>query len=513
MFKQKFSLRRPKKVGSLSYRCFKVLQPALALEHLKASTQKALFYFHKDAGVSYTAARARNKMGRRCAEQVFKESDFLLKESQRLACIGSYKLDVRSGLWKSSQELDRILGIDKDYVRSIQGWADLVHPQDSEMMDQYLREEILGGKRTAFRNDYRIIRKSNGETRWVRGIGELAHGPDGTVVSMIGTIQDITERKQAEKSLQDSRERFERMAETVPAILYDYVLYPDGSNRFTYINRRCTEIFGVAAEEIIADSNKLWDLLHDDDRRLVREEDIRCNKAGTELVLDHRIITPNGQLKWLHIESKPGPAVPGEPTTWSGFIVDITERKAAEERIRHMAHHDSLTGLANRALFSDRLQNALSSAERDRCSFALMSIDLDLFKPVNDQFGHSVGDALLKEVAQRMVDCVRDSDTVARTGGDEFVVLLRNVAGEAEALSVGEKIRVSLEKPFFAAGHNVQISCCIGLALYPLHGEDDLALSRRADCAMYQAKDGGRNRVRLCALPKRCPGLTVCPGL
>ncbi|APW45759.1 hypothetical protein RA876_04595 [Rhodoferax antarcticus] len=431
------------------------------------------------------------------AEEMFKKSNFLLKESLRIACIGSYKLDVRSLLWKSSEELDNIFGIDKGYVRSLQGWIDLVHPQDAEMIGQSLRKKLLG-QRTSFNHEYRIVRKSNGETGWVRHIGELTHGRNGKVASMVGTVQDITERKRNENLLKKSRQRFERMAETVPAVLYDYVLNPDGTNRFTYMNRRCKEIYGVDAEEIIADSGKLWTLVHDDDRCLVRDEDNRCNKAGTGLILEHRIITPQGELKWLHIESRPSPTAPETPATWSGFIVDITERKATEEKIRHMAHHDSLTGLANRALFSDRLQNALSSAERDGCSSALMALDLDLFKPVNDQFGHLVGDALLKEVAQRMVGCVRDSDTVARIGGDEFVVLLRNVAGEKEALAVAEKIRATLEQPFIAAGHTVRISCCLGLALYPVHGEDGLALHRHADDALYRAKKDGRNRVRLC---------------
>ncbi|NDP39487.1 MAG: PAS domain S-box protein [Rhodoferax sp.] len=430
------------------------------------------------------------------AKKVLKESEFFLRESQRIASIGSYKLDVMSGLWKSSEELDRIFGIGKDFSRNVQGWQDLAHPQDAEMMGQYLSEEVLG-KRKPFNKEYRIVRKSDGETRWVSGMGELAYGPDGKVVSLIGTIQDITERKRSEESLRKSSERFERMAETVPTVLYDYVLNPDGSNRFTYMNHRSKEIFGVDAEEIIADSNKFWSLVHEDDRQLVRDEDNRANKTGIGLVIEHRIVTPQGELKWLHTESKPSSTATGEPSTWSGFILDITERKAAQEGIEHLAQHDILTGLANRALFSDRLQNALSSALRDRCSLALMSIDLDMFKPVNDQFGHPVGDLLLKEVAQRMVACVRDSDTVARIGGDEFVVLLRNVAGENEALTVAEKIRASLEQPFVVAGHSVRISCCVGIALYPQHGEDELSLSKHADFSMYHAKGNGRNQVRL----------------
>jgi diguanylate cyclase (GGDEF)-like protein/PAS domain S-box-containing protein len=169
----------------------------------------------------------------------------------------------------------------------------------------------------------------------------------------------------------------------------------------------------------------------------------------------------------------------------------------SETRYRHMAQHDALTGLANRALFNDRLQRDLASARRDQTSLALLFIDLDKFKPVNDQHGHAVGDLLLQEVAQRMQACVRDSDTVARIGGDEFVVLLRDVAGKAEALAVANKIRASLEQPFELEGHSLGIGCSAGVALYPQHGADDLTLTNNADYAMYQAKERGRNQVVL----------------
>ncbi len=179
-------------------------------------------------------------------------------------------------------------------------------------------------------------------------------------------------------------------------------------------------------------------------------------------------------------------------------------RKRAEEQALQMAQHDPLTGLPNRALFTDRLQRDLASARRDQTSLALLFIDLDKFKPANDQFGHPMGDLLLQAVAQRMQACVRDSDTLARIGGDEFMVLLRAVAGEPEALTVAEKIRVGLEQPFVLAGHSLGIGCCVGVALYPQHGDDDLTLSRNADQAMYQAKERGRNQVVLFqATPER----------
>jgi diguanylate cyclase (GGDEF)-like protein/PAS domain S-box-containing protein len=178
---------------------------------------------------------------------------------------------------------------------------------------------------------------------------------------------------------------------------------------------------------------------------------------------------------------------------------DITERKLNDERIRHLAQHDTLTDLPNRALLKDRLQQAISAAKRDQQRVALMFIDLDRFKPINDSLGHVVGDWLLKEAAKRMRACVRESDTVARVGGDEFVVLLRTVDNTEDALLVAEKVRTMLNKPFELAQQSLQISCSVGLALYPEHAQNDNDLLNHADVAMYRAKQSGRDLVTVFA--------------
>jgi diguanylate cyclase (GGDEF)-like protein/PAS domain S-box-containing protein len=174
---------------------------------------------------------------------------------------------------------------------------------------------------------------------------------------------------------------------------------------------------------------------------------------------------------------------------------DITERKINDERIRHMAQHDSLTDLPNRAMLNDRLQQAISYAKREELRVALMFIDLDHFKPVNDTLGHVVGDWLLKQVAKRMRECVRESDTVARVGGDEFVVLLRTIESPADAEMVAEKIRNALNKPFDLAQQSLHISCSIGMVVYPDHTKNENEMIGYADIAMYRAKQGGRDKV------------------
>ena len=176
---------------------------------------------------------------------------------------------------------------------------------------------------------------------------------------------------------------------------------------------------------------------------------------------------------------------------------DISERKASEERIQHLAHHDQLTDLPNRALLSDRLFQALAQARRDRGTLALMFLDLDRLKPVNDTLGHDIGDLLLKEVALRLQACVpRGSDTVSRLGGDEFVILLAQIDKAADAVVVAGKVLAALKHPFTIGPHHIHISGSIGIAVYPQHGDEVNGLLKNADTAMYLAKKAGRNCYR-----------------
>lgn len=186
----------------------------------------------------------------------------------------------------------------------------------------------------------------------------------------------------------------------------------------------------------------------------------------------------------------------GQLTSIIGISRDITERKKAEEVIRNLAFYDSLTRLPNRRLLQDRLEQAIAQAKRKGISLALLFIDLDKFKPVNDLYGHEVGDWLLQAVAQRMECCVRESDTAARIGGDEFIVLLPEINKEADALVVAEKIRETLSQPFqMLNGHLLDISACIGVAIYPDHGLTEKQLMKNGDAAMYRAKESGGNKV------------------
>ncbi|MCW2312910.1 sensor domain-containing diguanylate cyclase [Rhodoferax antarcticus] len=304
--------------------------------------------------------------------------------------------------------------------------------------------------------------------------------------------RDITERKQIHQALQSIETRSRHMFEKNTSVM---LLIEPVSGEIMAANPSALAYYGYAAERLVGAPVGLLNTMAAE--ALAQERQLALSEARNYFNFQHRLAS--GELRDVEVYSTP--IEQGGKALLFSIVHDITARKQVEEKILHMAQHDALTGLANRALFTDRLQRDLASARRDQTSLALMFIDLDKFKPVNDEHGHAVGDLLLQAVTQRMQACVRDSDTLARIGGDEFVVLLRDVAGESEALAVAEKIRASLAQPFELAGHSLNISCCVGVALYPQHGLDDLALSKHADHAMYQAKERGRNQVVLYHAP------------
>ncbi len=336
------------------------------------------------------------------------------------------------------------------------------------------------------------------QERWLYGDALPEREADGATL-WHGFITDITERKKDEEKLKESEERFRVLFNSSPDAYL--VIQVDGSV-ITDCNHAAEAMLGCARAQILGQRPDQLSPLYQPDGRL-------SSKAMATIIGEAQQ-SRSHHFEWIHqradgsdfwVDVSISFAKMGARQVMLVGWRDITERKRAEKMILHMAQHDPLTGLANRALFTDRLQRGLASAQRDETSLALLFIDLDKFKPVNDDFGHAIGDLLLQEVAQRMQACVRNSDTLARIGGDEFVVLLRDVAGELEALAVAEKIRVNLEQPFELAGHSLNISCSVGVALYPQHGADDLILSKRADDAMYQAKERGRNQVVLYRAP------------
>ncbi|OGS85660.1 MAG: hypothetical protein A2061_05430 [Gallionellales bacterium GWA2_59_43] len=304
---------------------------------------------------------------------------------------------------------------------------------------------------------------------------------------------EIGERKHAEAALQKSNELLQTVIENVPARIF----WKDWTLHYIGCNTHFAQDAGYSRPDMIIGKTD-FDMGWKAQAELYRSDDKATMDSGTsKLDYEEPQTTPDGNMIWLRTSKVPLRDENNLVIGVLGIYQDITKQRTVEEQIRHLAHFDPLTDLPNRTLFSDRLQQALATARRDKSHLALMFVDLDKFKQVNDRLGHYIGDLLLKEVAKRMQGCVRESDTVARIGGDEFVVLLPSIETAQDAAVVAEKIREAIDRDFVLSGEELLMSVSIGVAVYPEHGKDEHQLAKNADIAMYHAKKGGRNNVMI----------------
>jgi diguanylate cyclase (GGDEF)-like protein/PAS domain S-box-containing protein len=302
---------------------------------------------------------------------------------------------------------------------------------------------------------------------------------------------DITDRKQAEKALRESEELFRSYLEHAP----DGIYMSDLEGNFLYGNSKCEEMIGYRREELIGKNLLELNILpgkYLDKAAQLLQANIEGKSTGPD---EFDLITKEGRL--IPVEINTGVVQRMGQVIVLASVRDITERKQTDEKIQQMAYHDSLTGLPNRKLFSDRLAIALAHAQRNQKGVAVTMLDLDNFKNVNDNLGHDVGDLLLKAAAERLSAALRKGDTVARFGGDEFVLILPDLKGIEDAIQVAQKIVDSFRQPFLIDTHQLIVTTSIGIAVYPHDGTDEGILLKNADIAMYQVKQTGRNRYQL----------------
>ena len=304
--------------------------------------------------------------------------------------------------------------------------------------------------------------------------------------------RNITERKRAEQDSKAERALFRAMIDQVP----DYLFIKDTQSRFVVANRAVAADLGLKPEDLIGKSD--FDLHPPELARQFFADEQKVISSGKPTIdIDEFIVDTDGAQKWLSTSKLPLRNDENEIIGIVGICRDVTARKRAEDQIHFMAHHDALTGLPNRTLLMDRLTQALLQAQRNGSRVTAIFIDLDNFKLVNDSLGHNAGDTLLKTVAERMVKCVRATDTVVRLGGDEFVVLLIDQADSPiVATVVLDKLRAAIAEPVPVGGQTFRVTCSIGLATFPGDGADAETLLMNADVAMYQAKDKGRDNFQ-----------------
>ncbi|HEX6290088.1 MAG TPA: EAL domain-containing protein [Herpetosiphonaceae bacterium] len=312
----------------------------------------------------------------------------------------------------------------------------------------------------------------------------------GKITGVVIVFRDVTERKAAEEALRASEERYALAAQGANDGLWDWDLQSDR----IYYSPRWKSMLGHAEHEVGGKPDEWFDRVHPEDREALHTAITEyLHGPAPRLEIEQRIRHADGTYRWMLVRGLVVRDQAGLPVRMAGSITDITAHKQAEDQLRHDALHDALTGLPNRTLFLDRLHHALDYAQRHptyQC--ALLFLDLDHFKTINDSLGHAVGDDLLRALAHRLESCLRTGDTLARLGGDEFTILLDGITDKSDAVRVAERIQHVLKVPFSLEGHELFASTSIGIALSSAGYTDAQTMMRDADSALYHAKHGGR---------------------
>jgi diguanylate cyclase (GGDEF)-like protein/PAS domain S-box-containing protein len=367
-------------------------------------------------------------------------------------------------------------------------YEEITHPEDRDRVRRTIDTALAARQR--FELEYRI-RHADGSVRWVweRGIG--LHTNDGETVALEGIIEDISQRMQSEIALREAERRYHSLFDN--AIEGIFRTSPSGG--YLDANPALARIYGFESpDELMESLRDIRQQLYVDPAR--REEFMRIVKArGSISGFESQVYRRNGDVIWIS-ENARAVLDDGQVLYYEGTVEDVTERRLYQTRIEQQANYDTLTGLANRSLLNDRLQQAIFTAASYGTRLAIVFVDLDRFKFINDSLGHHVGDQLLQVMADRFKSCVREYDTVARLGGDEFVLLI-NGQGEPDVVATMlEQMLKVISLPWRSAQGEFEVTCSIGVALYPDDGADPATLLKHADSAMYRAKEHGRNNFQ-----------------
>jgi diguanylate cyclase (GGDEF)-like protein/PAS domain S-box-containing protein len=412
------------------------------------------------------------------------------EERQRLSMLathqGFYDHDIRTGLTTVNDEYANMLGYDSEtFGKTNADWLERLHPDDRETVEKtYL--SYMAGELPEFRGEFRQA-CADGSWKWIMSIGNIVErDSSGAPLRMLGMHMDIDYLKQTEEYLRLLAKVFESSGESI--------MLCDDANKIVSVNRSFTRTTGYLPEEVIGKNPKLLASGRHDAafykhmRRTLNEKGYWQGEVWNR--------RKNGELFPELLGISTVCDAQGKLTHYIAVFSDITERKATEARIEYLAHHDALTNLPNRTLLRDRFEQAVAHAARNNSLVALLFLDLDHFKQINDTLGHDTGDHLLQGISARLEKCLREVDSICRQGGDEFIIVLTDLKDNDAAIQITQKILQQLNEPFAIDGIQITTSFSIGISIYPVDSMSFEGLLNKADTAMYTAKKQGRNTFR-----------------
>ncbi|TMO91878.1 sensor domain-containing diguanylate cyclase [Pseudoalteromonas ruthenica] len=387
-----------------------------------------------------------------------------------------------------SSQISHITGYNRiKFVQSPHWWREHIHPEDLDAQDTQTRHWRKEGAQGVFKSDFRF-RHKDGYYIWLTEYSQRMqttanNGQD----YLVGSLTDKSENV----SLSN---RLDAFAQVLPGMIYQFALTAERSWHFPYISEGCTRIFEVAPEAVQQDpASLLTKIAHNDRQRVVRSI-LNSAQSLDDWECEFKVELEDNEEKWLFAHAIPKRQLDGT-VLWSGMVIDITDRKSLELTLLRESTTDPLTGLYNRRHFNEQLQQQLARAERDGTHVSLMIIDFDLFKQINDQYGHHAGDIVLKEATMQISAILRKYDIFARIGGEEFSVILPNTS-LAQARHVAEKVRRQVEHCHIQAHeHSISVTTTIGVASTEQTTAHPGALLKQADNCLYQGKHQGRNCV------------------
>lgn len=400
---------------------------------------------------------------------------------------GIWEYNIQTGTTSVSNRWLEIIGYDEsEYQSSIDAWKELLHPDDRENALNVLLHSIANKIESAHVR-YRV-RHKNGKWIWIQDRAKILFDTDGIPLIVAGFRTDITKQIELEK-------HNEELAIIVQNTSVEVYILDAETLQYVYANNGALKSLGYTLDELrklnVKDINPE---LTDDEINIFRQY---LNHISPELSNISRHKRKNGSL--YPVQASIHKLMYEGKASVVTFDTDISELTATQEQLRHLATHDSLTGLPNRILFHDRLQMAIKKNHRKKEKVAVLFVDLDHFKQINDSLGHHVGDKLLLLVAKRLQTLLREGDTIARMGGDEFNILLDEISNSETLIDISEKLIHAFIEPFMIDTHRLYTTLSIGISIYPDDGTTTEILLKNADTAMYRAKNDGRNTYRFYA--------------